>query len=210
MILESRYNKIIKNVEVTSEMHDRILNNINNLSLDKEASKVIYFSNYRKYLSIAACFLVLLAGTVIIEKTINLSDTPPVEMAPTEGITDYSTLEKLSEAVGYTVKELQDIPFTIDTVQYTSFGGELAQIRYTGQNNTVTLRMSLGAEDISGDYSEYADIMIRTINGYDITMKGNNDRFRLAVWQYDGFSYALHFEEEVSEQDMLTVIKSLQ
>ena len=65
-------------------------------------------------------------------------------------------------------------------------------------------------EDISGDYSEYASIKNYTLHGYDITIKGNNGRYNLAVWQADGFSYAVHFAEAISEQEMLTTIESLQ
>lgn len=207
--MENRYDRIMKNIEVTPKMHDRILNNINNLDLDRNTKKVIPFPNYRKYFSIAACFVILLVGTVFIHNTINLPSEPPVQMTPGEGIIDYSTAGELSEAMEFTVKEIQDMPFTVATVYYTSFDGDLAQVKYIGQNNTATLRMALGTEDISGDYSKYANITTQAINGHDVIMKGNNGKFRLAVWQYDGFSYSVHFAEGVSEQEMLATIESL-
>lgn len=199
----------MKNIEVTPEMHDRILNNINNLDLDKSPSKIVPFHNYRKYLSIAACFVILLVGMFVIHNTINLPSEPPVQMAPTEGIVEYNTAGELSEAMGFTVKEIQDIPFTADTVQYTSYWGELAEVRYTGQNNTAALRMAPGFEDVSGDFSEYSSIETHTINSYDVTLKGNDNKFRLAVWQHDGFSYAVQFVEPVSQQEILDVIQSI-
>lgn len=206
--MENRYDKVMKNIEVTAEMRDRILNNINHLDLDKIPNKVIPFHNYKKYLSIAACFVFLLVGLIIIHNTINVPNKPP--LLEETGIVDHSTIGELSEAVGFTVKELQDIPFDVDTVNYTSYWEDLAEITYTGQNNTAVLRMAPRNEDISGDYSEYASIKNYTLHGYDITIKGNNGRYNLAVWQADGFSYAVHFAEAISEQEMLTTIESLQ
>lgn len=207
--MKGKYDEVMKHIEVTSEMRDRILNNISSINLEKTPSKPVLFHNYKKYLSIAACFVILLVGTVIIQHTLNLSNDPPIDLAIPD-IVDYGTIGELSEAVGFTVKEIQDIPFAVDNVQYTSFWGNLAEVTYTGQNNTAVLRMASRNEDISGDYSEYANIKNYTTNGYDITLKGNNDKYNLAIWQYDGFSYAVRFVEAVSEQEMLTSIKSLQ
>ena len=124
----------MKNIEVTAEMRDRILNNINHLDLDKIPNKVIPFHNYKKYLSIAACFVFLLVGLIIIHNTINVPNKPP--LLEETGIVDHSTIGELSEAVGFTVKELQDIPFDVDTVNYTSYWEDLAEITYTIKNGS--------------------------------------------------------------------------
>lgn len=95
-------------------------------------------------------------------------------------------------------------------MQYTDYWKEIAEIQYTGQNNTVVLRMAALEEDISGDYSVYTETKNIMVNGYSVTLKGDDNKYSLAIWQYDGFSYAVQFAQAVSEQEMLTSIKSLQ
>lgn len=208
MILENRYDKVMKNIEVSDEISDRILKNINNLELYKSTSKAVPFINYRKYLSIAASFLILVVGSVFIHNMKNLSEQPlsQGEMS----IVNHSTVDELSQVVGFTVNEIQDFPFDVDTVEYISYYGELAEVKYTGQNNVVVLRIAAGSEDISGDHSEYTCIKFHTTNGYNVTIKGNDDQYFLALWQHDGFTYAVQFAEGVSEYEMLTTIHSLQ
>ncbi len=206
--MESRYDEVMKNIEVTTEMRNRILNNISGLDLDKNSNKVIPFPNGKKYLSVVACFVFLLVGAIIVHNTINVPEEPP--LLEETGIVDHSTIGKLSEAVGFTMKELHDIPFDVGTVTYTSYWEDLAEVTYTGQNNKAVLRMAPGDEDISGDYSEYADIENFRTDDYDVTIKGNDGKYSLAVWQCDGFSYAVHFAAAVSQQEMLTAVESLQ
>ncbi len=207
--MENQYDKVMKNIEVTPEMHNRILDYIDNLDLDKVPRKIVPLVNYKKYLSIAACFLILIVGTVVFHNISNLPMNPPVENIPEEGIVEYNTARELSEAMGFTVKEMQEVPFNIESMQYISYWGELAEVKYIGQSETASLRVERGELDVSGNYEVYSNIKTHAIEGYSVTMKGNGDKYYLAVWQYDGFSYAVQFPGAVSEQELLTVIESL-
>lgn len=207
--MENRYDKVMNNIEVSPEMRQRILNTVNNLDLDKIPNKVVPFRNYKKYLAIAACFVFLLAGSTILHNRINMpNNEPPILVAP--DIVEFSSAAELSEDIGFRVKEIQEVPFEVEAVKYISSWGDLAEVQYTGKNNTVILRMALGSEDISGDYSEYASIETHSIEGHEVTIKGNDGKYRLAVWQSEGFSYAVQCSEAVSEQELLTIIKSIQ
>lgn len=208
--MESRYNRVMNKIEVTSEMRDRILNNINQLELNKNSDKVVSFNKYKRYLSIATCFAVLLVGSVAIYNRNNFINNPVEQTMPE--IVEYSSANELSAAVGFTVKEIRDVPFEVEQTQYTAFGKELAEIQYTGQNNTALLRMAVldDNDDISGDYSVYTNAKTIAINDYSVTLKGADNKYSLAVWHYDGVSYAIHFMQAVSEEKMLTSIRSLQ
>lgn len=209
--MKNRYDKVMKNIEVTQDMRDRILNNINNLDLDKTSSKIISFKYYKKYLYIAASIVFLFVSSIFLYNTVNSPDMSQLQGDYAKmGIMNHNTISELSEAVGFTIKTMQDVTFEIDTVEYTSYWGELAEVKYKGYYNMAVLRMALGNNDISGDYSEYNTIKNCIINGYNITFKGNNDKYNLAIWQSNGFSYSLQFVESVSEQEILTSIKSLQ
>ena len=55
MILKNKYDEAIKYIEVTDEIRDRILANINNLTFEKASTnnkvknKTTFFSNYRLF-----------------------------------------------------------------------------------------------------------------------------------------------------------------
>ncbi|MGL6219643.1 MAG: DUF4367 domain-containing protein, partial [Lacrimispora sphenoides] len=87
--------------------------------------------------------------------------------------------------------------------------GELAEIEYAGSDNTAIFRMASGDKDVSGYYNEFTSVEIHEINGYDVTMKGIDGQYLLAVWQNNGYSYSVQFIEPVSQQVMLDTIQSI-
>ncbi len=205
--MKNRYDEVMKNIEVTDEMRNRILNNISSLDLKKTSKKAVPFPHYKRYVSIAACFLILIVGSAIVHNTINLPGDPPIQVAP--DIVSYQSAGELSDAIGFTVKEIQELPFDIESVKYTSYWDEIADIEYAGSDNTAIFRMSVGNEDVSGYFDEFTSIESPEINGTDVTIKGHDDGYILALWQTDGFSYALQFKEPVSRQKMMDTIQSI-
>ncbi|MEW4369384.1 DUF4367 domain-containing protein [Paenibacillus kandeliae] len=66
--MPNKYNKVMSRVEVTPEMHERIMNNIRKADLnikDKPAQPNRRLARYRKYAFAAATLLVLLGGVLI-------------------------------------------------------------------------------------------------------------------------------------------------
>lgn len=207
MTLENRYDKVMENIEVTQDMRNRILNNINNLDLNTTSKTVIFFHKYKKYFSIAACFVFLFVGSIVLYNIRNISNEPTI--LDRSAVLDYSTVDELSNSVGFIVKELQDIPFDIKNIQYTSFEGDLAEIQYNGETNTVSFRMAFSDDDVSGDYSEYSLIENHEIDDYTVTIKGNNDKYNLAIWRHAGFSYSINVTNGISETDLLKMVQSI-
>lgn len=205
--MNNRYNEAMKTIEVSDEMRDRVLNNISCLDFDKPLKRGDFFSNYKKQLSIAACFVVLILSSFIIHNAIRFFSEPPVQVIP--DIVTYSSVKELSDTVGFTVKEIQALPFDVQFVEYICYWKELAEIKYTGSDNAVTLRMAVGNEDISGFYDEFKNIENYMVNGSDVTIKGNDGQFILAIWQNDGYTYSVQFTEPVSEPEILDVVQSI-
>ena len=205
--MKNRYDEVMEHIEVTDEMRDRILNNITSLNLEKTPVKAAPSPNYRRYLSIAACFVFLIVGSVFIHNAVNVPSDPPIQGTP--DIVTYQSVHELSDSIGFTVKEIQELPFEIESVKYTSYWGELADIEYVGSDNTAIFRMAVGDEDVSGYFDEFTSIESHEINGTDVTIKGNDDQYILALWQKDGYSYSVQFGEMVSEQEMLNTLQSL-
>lgn len=205
--MKNRYDEVMEHIEITDEMRDRILNNINNLDLEKTSVEMVHSPNYRRYLSIAACFVFLIVGSVLIRNAVNLPNDPPIQVTP--DIVTYQSSQELSDAIGFTVKEIQQLPFDIESVKYTSYWGELADIEYVGPDNTAIFRMAVGDEDVSGYYDEFTSVKSHEVNDYDVTIKGKDGQYILAIWQKDGYSYSVQFREMVSEQEMLDILQSI-
>lgn len=63
--MKKRYDEIMDKIEVTDEMRARILNHLQEVDLTKRTRpKVLRLSSVKKYLSVAACFAILLAGVL--------------------------------------------------------------------------------------------------------------------------------------------------
>lgn len=208
MTLKNRYNEIMENIVVTDEMHDRIIQNIGNTDFNAVQRNVMNFTSYKKYIAIAACFIILVVSATVIPSIMNVNNNVP-EQASIPEIVDYNTLVELSKAVGFPVPEINQIPFEVEEVTYTAYGKELAQIDYANNENSITFRKSVGKEDNSGDYNEYSNIKEISTDKLTITIKGNSDRYNLAIWEKDGYSYSLQSTVGVSETEMVEMVNGI-
>ncbi len=91
-------------------------------------------------------------------------------------VEEEACLSSLSEAVGFSVKTLTELPFAVSDTAYTCYSGGPAQITWTGTGGeTCTFRMAQGTGDISEDYNDYA--------GEKVTLSGAGDgTYALARW----------------------------
>lgn len=133
----------------------------------------------------------------------------PSPIMVTPAISEYHTVEQLSKAVGFAMKEITELPFIAKETQYKSYSNELAEVVYQDAEHMAVLRMALGREDVSGNYGEYNQIKDVVVNGSSVTLKGNDRHYVLAIWQQDGYSYSVQFTEPVSEQLLLTTVESV-
>ena len=202
----SKYNKIMDKVKITPEMHERIMNNIKETDFEIHQPKELFLKKYRTYMSIAACLIIFIAGIIRIDNITNIEKDP---MQVTPDIVEYSSKSELSLSVGFEVKDIKNIPFDVEKIQYISYWKELAQIIYSGENNSITFKMSQGNEDISGDYNEYEETKTYTVDSNSIILKGSNGLYNLAIWKDDKFSYALQLDMAMSEKDLLSIIESI-
>lgn len=210
MTLADKYNEIMDRLELSAEAKERILANVTEHAAAPETSKgkLIPISAVRRYAAVAACLLVLLLAVFALPKLRQGTEEPPVAMAP-GSITEYASAEELSAAMGFPVEELTALPFAPEETSYSNFFDETAQVAYRSGDASVTFRKALGSEDISGDYNQYADVREEQIGNLTITLKGNNGTYALALWQHDGFSYALSFDPGVPAEEMTAAVRSL-
>ena len=207
--MKNRYDKVMEYIEVTPAMHDRIMKRLCNEDFTQKQSKVIHLKNYRKFASIAACFMVLLVSSVLIYNNVNISNQPP-PVQVVSGVVECSSIDKLSAIVGFEVYQAQILPFNVEQTQYVSYWKKLAQIMYSGEGNTLAFRMSAGSEDNSGDPGEYSNKQNISIGNIVVILKGQGEMYKLAIWQTKGYSYSLNISNGISQEEMVKIVKSVQ
>ena len=183
----TKYDEVMEKLEVTPEMRARILQNVETQMTEPRKKP----NRLRRFAALAACLAVLLVGAVALPKLISSPAPEESETTIANGMVEVASKEELSEAVGFPVKSAQSLPFFPQSIYYTSYWGEMAQIDYANGGSTACFRQSLGEEDNSGDWSEYPAQKSLTVNGCAVTLKGEADSYTLAIWQDGTYSYSL-------------------
>lgn len=193
------YRELMEQVNLTPEARERILTNVQQADLSPQAEKVVPFprrrQTWRRWASLAAC-LAIVAALFAVPLLREQPDTaPPVQVLPPFRQVD--SLDALSEAVGFPVTEVSKLPFDPVSTTYTAYDEGTAEITYTGPNEqTATYRQSLGTADNSGDYTLYKDTQVIPEN--NATLKGQDQRYTLALWTDGTYTYSLNLSTGLS------------
>ena len=205
MTLGKAYDEIMDKIEVTEEMRRRVLARIAAEDIAPVRPKVLRFPAWKKYLSAAACLILVIAGAAALPRLVRL--LPPeggVQVVPQ--IEEAPSLAELSRLVGFEVEEGFALPFEPEETAYCSYWNELAQIQYSGAGQTATYRQSAGTGDNSGDYTAYGDMAELAAGGLAVTLKGSGGVYVLAVWTDGSFSYSLGLSQGVTAEEWLTLL----
>ena len=183
----TKYDEVMEKLEVTPEMRARILQNVKTQMAEpcKKPKRL------RRFAALAACLAVLLMGAMALPKFISSPVPEESETMVANGMVEVTSKEELSEAVGFPVKSAQSLPFFPQSIYYTSYWGDMAQIDYANGGSTACFRQSLGEEDNSGDWNEYPAQESLTVNGCAVTLKGERDSYTLGIWSDGTYSYSL-------------------
>ena len=194
------YRELMEQVNLTPEARERILTNIQQADLSPQPEKVVPFprrrQTWRRWASLAACLVVVVAVLVAVPLLREQPDTaPPVQVLPPFRQVD--SLDALSEAVGFPVTEVSKLPFDPVSTTYTAYDEGTAEITYTGPDGqTATYRQSLGTADNSGDDTLYEDTQVVPEN--NATLKGQDQRYTLALWTDGTYTYSLRLSSALS------------
>ena len=183
----TKYDEVMEKLEVTPEMRARILQNVETQMTEPRKKP----NRLRRFAALAACLAVLLMGAMALPKFISSPVPEESETMVANGMVEVTSKEELSEAVGFPVKSAQSLPFFPQSIYYTSYWGEMAQIDYANGGSTACFRQSLGEEDNSGDWNEYPAQESLTVNGCAVTLKGERDSYTLGIWSDGTYSYSL-------------------
>ncbi len=213
--MSKRYDEVMKKVEVTDAMRRRILANLDSMDLDAApAAKPIRFPVIKRLMPLAACLVLILAGVFSLRLLTPVETPPPTPsgggVLAINGIVQVADAGALSDAVGFPVREPAALPFRVVETTFFSRWGEVAEIVYTGEEQTATFRQSLGGGDNSGDYSVYAETLVREMDGLPVTLKGDGQAYSLAVWSDGTYAYSIRVESGLTLPEWEAVIAGME
>ena len=213
------YNEIMENIYLTPETKEQILCHV---SERERKAKVQNMKKWTKYISVAACCALVVGAaygihTLHPDKTVSEEEDMTTADMVDDGaqianpMKEYGSAEELSDAVGFTVREIGELPFTVKETLYFTYDDTLAEIRYTGDDQEVYFRKSQGEdEDNSGVYNTYSQTTTITVGDTEITCKGESDAYELAIWKKDGYSYSISLQNGISLEELQTMIETVE
>lgn len=197
-----KYEEIMDRVEVTPEMRQRVLSNLEQVRKPKRP--VLH-----QLMSLAACLTIVLCCWYVWksrQQTQGELDNPGVQGV--SQIEDVASLEVLSKKTGVPMKELTGLPFAVEDTQYVSYWEELAEIQYFGQTDSLRYRKSRGIEDNSGDYNSYSREKTLELSGCTVTLKGDERGYILAIWTDGTYAYSISLAEPLAEETFRDLLEA--
>ena len=166
-------------------------------------------------------FIAVLVGAVI-----TMSAMPMAFAAETTAVNDtiigmpnpfvdYDSLKEAEKAVGFEINAPESIDGYSEKL-ISVMDGKMIQVIYINGDKQICIRKEKGNEDISGDYTKYAEKKITDIDGVTITLKGGNGKYGNATWTADGYSYSigaydysLEINEGIALDEMLDLAETV-
>ena len=208
--MSKSYHEIMEKVEVTDEMRTRILNNVSR-QMTNTPIRLSLFPYLRKMAAIAACVALLLIGGTMMKNAFYPSSPSPDQeiVGGVYGMEECKSLTELTQKAGFNIKDIPetDIPFNVTSTSYQWCWNEFAQIVYEGTDKSITYRKTRGTDDISGDYNQYEQILDKIVNGVDVTIKGNNDKYYLVIWHTKDYSYSVSIDEGMEKDAIIKLVQ---
>jgi len=207
MILDRKYDEVMDKIEVTPEMRQRILSNIQNRDLsEKKPAKVIRFPQWRKFAAVAACMALVLVGALRFSSYLNADPVPTDLVAnPMGDVVEAASASELSQAVGFYVADLENLPFKPEQTTYLSYWQNMAEITYSGEGQSATYRKAPGTDNVSGDCNDYANETVIRVDDAAVTLKGD-DGYTLATWTDGDYSYSVSLSDGVTEAEWQKIL----
>ena len=194
MTLEKAYREIMDHVVLSEATETRLLQTLRTAEL--QTSKTTIVPMYRR-LAVAACAALLLAGAVAL---------PYLSRERAEA----ASPQELSQLVGFPVETLGAVPFEMTDVQYTAYGGGLAEVTYSDGEQSLVFRKTMGQTDPSGDYTAYEVQTTVEVDSSTVTLHGMEDEYCLAVWQDGTYSWSIRSATAYSAAVWTEILESVE
>ena len=128
-------------------------------------------------------------------------------------VEEVESMQQATELTGFTMRipEGKD-PYTEKTISV--IGEDMIEVAYSKEEPSAvgySIRKARAEGDISGDYTEYTESKEVDSEGRKVTLKGEAGRYSLALWEENGFSYAVNAQEKpMTEEEILEIVKAVE
>ena len=210
--MSKKYRQIMDKVIVTPEMEAKILHNIKEqmdshnqapTQKNKQRSRQV-----RGLLSIAACVLLLVGISLVVQQNRGVQQEPPLDVV--SPYVEYPTLEQMQQALPFELKAPTSIPQGYRESEYLIFLEETAQIVYQNGENTLTFSMTQNGEDF---WQEDADTLQQTqveSEGVVYELQGEDGLYSIIAWGDGNFRYSLMTDMPQPQDFLLGGAQSVQ
>ena len=128
-------------------------------------------------------------------------------------IEEVASMQQATEITGFTMRiPGGKAPYTEKTVSV--IGEDMIEVAYSKEEPFAvgySIRKARAEGDISGDYTEYTESKEVDFEGRKVTLKGEAGRYSLALWEENGFSYAVKAQEKpMTEEEILEIVKAVE
>lgn len=146
----------------------------------------------------------------VLEQGIDSIEGEPMFKTASSPYVNYNSVDELKENININAK----IPNAIKNYKSYSYSvafSNMAEIQYSNGSDNILYRLEKGevAEDISGDYNDYENIQKLTVDNTEVTIKGNEDTYKVAIWYKNGVNYSLSSEQGLKIEDIQSLINEL-
>lgn len=123
--------------------------------------------------------------------------------------TECETMDEAAKLAGFDLCA----PDAVDGQEKTAIRvlteGGLVEVIYGGEDEQVVIRKGEGSEDISGDYNEYSTTETATVDGVEVTLKGDGDKVNLSTFASNGYTYAISSSTGMTKVAMTDLAKAI-
>lgn len=123
------------------------------------------------------------------------------------------TIEEAEELAGFEISEVKNVPEKYKQTNIRVIEKELIELIYEDGGNEIRIRKAVGNEDISGDYNEYEENELISMDKVTVARRGSNGKGNVFTWTDGAHSYALlaNIDGEGIEKDLaIDIIKEIQ
>ena len=128
-------------------------------------------------------------------------------------VEEVASMQQATELTGFTMRVPEGkAPYTEKTISV--IGEDMIEVAYSKEEPSAvgySIRKARAEGDISGDYTEYTESKEVDSEGRKVTLKGEAGRYSVALWEENGFSYAVQAQEKpMTEEEILEIVKAVE
>ena len=142
-----------------------------------------------------------------------LKDNSAGITAKGRSVEEVGSMQQATELTGFTMRVPEGkAPYTEKTISV--IGEDMIEVAYSKEEPFAvgySIRKARAEGDISGDYTEYTESKEVDSKGRKVTLKGEAGTYSLALWEENGFSYAVKAQEKpMTEEEILEIVKAVE